>query len=1151
MIRLNEKFPFTMRARAFSAPVFALAAIILPLLFGRQAFAQETATWLASPPDNQWNASDGSEWSTGVAPNNEGDTAVFATSASNAIIIPAAIGNTSVPNGPAMVFNPGASAYTFTVTDTGELVIGGAGITNNSSNAQDFLLNSDSGGNGEIFFSGTATAGTNTGFNLTGGSASIPTGADIEFYNTSSGGHGAFTVQGGSAAGADGATINFNDSSTGGNGSFTIDGGSATGALGGSVSFDTSATAGSGTFVVNGETADDAFGGTLTFASTSAGNGTFTVYGGAGAGTPTAPGEGLIDFTGTATAANGKFTDYGGSTNSTAYGGYIIFQDNSTAGNATFTTYGPTDNSGADPATIYFDDSTSAGSGHFTNVGGHEAFESTSSADNGVFIEDGGTSSTSTVGAVEFFGNSTAGNGKFTNNAGTVSGAYGGEVLLFGTSSAGNGTFTNNGGAVSGAMGGSVQFAQESTANGVTIINNGGTVSGAMGGTTSFGDNSTAGSATLIARGGVGTGSGAEISFSSSATGGTSRVEIFDNSHLDISELTVPSLTIGSIEGGGTVYLGSFNLTVGSNNLSTTYSGAMVDGDGGFIIAHGGSFTKIGTGTLTFTGNNTYTGETEIEQGALQIDGSIASGPTLVDPNGTLGGSGIIGGNVANGGVVNPSGLSILGNYSQSSAGTLTIQIAGIGAGQHGLLAVSGSASLEGTLQLVRRNNFAPTAGSSITIVTAAKGVSGTFSTLDTNTILGAKVVYQPDDVLVDFTQGSYSAFAAYAGLTPNQDSVAHMLDKAATDTRASKLITALNNQPLQNLPGDFDLIAPEELTALYQINFSAAGVQQSNLEDRMQDIRDGSTGFVSKLSLSDSRGAVVIGNDGQSRIDTNQRDAFQPSPDNRWGVFVSGNGDFVNVDGDFNSRGYNFTTGGITLGLDYRANENLAFGVALDYAHTWTDLAYGGSIDADSTRLGFFATWFQDGFFVNGYLGGGYNNYDTSRAALDGLATGSTDAGEFDSFLTTGYDFHQDAWTFGPFASLAWTYVGIDNYTEAGSRAPLNIVSQNQDSLTTSLGWQVSYEGHVKQVAVTSQFKAGWQHQYAYGALPFDAQLASGAGGVFTVHGPSEGRDTAVVEAAVRVVWSPRVSVFLSYDGVVGDAYQSQSVTSGVEISF
>ena len=76
-------------------------------------------------------------------------------------------------------------------------------------------------------------------------------------------------------------------------------------------------------------------------------------------------------------------------------------------------------------------------------------------------------------------------------------------------------------------------------------------------------------------------------------------------------------MTAGSIEGGGDYLLGSKQLTVGGNNLSTTVSGSIQDGGGGG--GTGGSLVKVGTGTLTLTGANTYTGGTTISAGTLAI----------------------------------------------------------------------------------------------------------------------------------------------------------------------------------------------------------------------------------------------------------------------------------------------------------------------------------------------------------------------------------------------------------------------------------------------------------------------------------------------------------------------------------------------------
>lgn len=81
----------------------------------------------------------------------------------------------------------------------------------------------------------------------------------------------------------------------------------------------------------------------------------------------------------------------------------------------------------------------------------------------------------------------------------------------------------------------------------------------------------------------------------------------------------VDSEGVGSLAGGGVtggnISLGSQTLTVGYNNTSTTYSG---------IISGTGNFTKVGSGTQTLSGSNTFSGVALIESGILSIQGGTA-----------------------------------------------------------------------------------------------------------------------------------------------------------------------------------------------------------------------------------------------------------------------------------------------------------------------------------------------------------------------------------------------------------------------------------------------------------------------------------------------------------------------------------------------
>jgi hypothetical protein len=115
------------------------------------------------------------------------------------------------------------------------------------------------------------------------------------------------------------------------------------------------------------------------------------------------------------------------------------------------------------------------------------------------------------------------------------------------------------------------------------------------------------------------------------------------------------------------------------------------------------------------------------------------------------------------------------------------------------------------------------------------------------------ELVYQPNSVLLEFA----SNFTAF-GQTPNQLAVAKQLDKVAFDPREAQLLSFLQNEPIGNLAADFDKISPDSLSALYEISYSAANVQASNLENRFAEIRNGSTGFASSLNISNSPGAMV-----------------------------------------------------------------------------------------------------------------------------------------------------------------------------------------------------------------------------------------------------------------------------------------------------
>jgi outer membrane autotransporter protein len=278
----------------------------------------------------------------------------------------------------------------------------------------------------------------------------------------------------------------------------------------------------------------------------------------------------------------------------------------------------------------------------------------------------------------------------------------------------------------------------------------------------------------------------------------------------------------------------------------------------------------------------------------------------------------------------------------------------------------------------------------------------------------------------------------------------------------------------------------------------------------------------------------------------------LQPAPANRWGVWITGFGDFVNVDSDFNAKGYNFTTGGFTLGLDFRLLDNLSVGVMGSYAHTWTNLQPAGNIDVDSGRGGLYATWWDHGFYVNAVIYGGHNNFESNRAGLGGVATGSTTGAEFSTFIGAGYDLHLGDLTIGPTGSLQYTNVHVDNFDERGSLAPLNIHADSEESLRSDIGFGATYAWGLGKVIVAPSLKAVWEHEFKYSALPVTASFVGIPTSFATFFGPAEGHDSAVLSAGVLVQCTPTIATYVNYDGQLGRSrYDANAVTGGVRISF
>ena len=94
-------------------------------------------------------------------------------------------------------------------------------------------------------------------------------------------------------------------------------------------------------------------------------------------------------------------------------------------------------------------------------------------------------------------------------------------------------------------------------------------------------------------------------------------LHISSGATFDISGSSVKSHFLGAISGGGNIILGANSLSTGSQLSTNAFSDTTFSGS----ISGLGSFTKAGGGTLTLTGVNSYSGNTNIFDSKLSLSG--------------------------------------------------------------------------------------------------------------------------------------------------------------------------------------------------------------------------------------------------------------------------------------------------------------------------------------------------------------------------------------------------------------------------------------------------------------------------------------------------------------------------------------------------
>ena len=455
------------------------------------------------------------------------------------------------------------------------------------------------------------------------------------------------------------------------------------------------------------------------------------------------------------------------------------------------------------------------------------------------------------------------------------------------------------------------------------------------------------------------------------------------------------SATLGAISGSGPLVLagydsvghaytggGSIALTVGGNNSTTTYSGA--------ISGANGSLIKTGSGTLTLSGANTYTGPTTVSAGSLFLTSPLNSiGAVTMNSAATLADTGTNNGDVylVSGAVLvpggsnavstltittnSPSALTLNGNVivvDLSSTNGISDLIALTGAS--GTLVLNGA----NTISLSFPNNSAPV-GTYTLMTYAAKTGSGTLA-LDhayPNVALSVGATSVTLTVSAGGTAGSY-AWKGDGTANAWDTSTANWLPVGATtpttyiDTYFPVIFdnTGSNTPAVNITPG---AVSPLSVTVNSINNYTIGGaaitgtapltksgsgtltLTGNNSFSGASTISGGTVIAGSTTALGTTAGGVTLS--GGSTLDM-QTDGG----DNAYNINIgSGNTVAVNSDVKTGSVGINHTLGTLALGnstLNLNKGPNVASGSpAITFGAVNLSAGVGGIAIINPTNVG------------------------------------------------------------------------------------------------------------------------------------------------------------------------------------------------------
>lgn len=500
------------------------------------------------------------------------------------------------------------------------------------------------------------------------------------------------------------------------------------------------------------------------------------------------------------------------------------------------------------------------------------------------------------------------------------------------------------------------------------------------------------------------------------------RIDVGHNSALGNGALLMDDGTVLGFAADNLSIANNINLT-GSNDpvIDTGATRQTLSG----VISGSGILSKEGSGTLIFTGTNTYNGATNINQGTLQAGTVDTFSPSSNH-------------NLAAGSLLNLDGfnqtlarLDNAGSVSLSGAPGTVLTVNGDYIGSNGILNVNTvlNDDSSATDKLIVNGN---TSGSTLVSVTNAGGIGAA-------TLNGIQLVQVNGLSDGEFVQNGRIVAGAY------DYSLARGLGNNATNWY---LTSTTQPTPPEPTPPEPTPMVERPEAGGYASNLSAANTLfVTRLHDRL-----GETQYIDALTGERKVTSLWLRNQGghnRSRYDDGQLST--------------------------QANRYVMLLGGDIAQWSNNGQDRLHLGAMAGYANNKSSTisrysGYRANASIDGYSVGLYGTWYANQADKNGFYLDTWAQYSWFKNSVDGqqLSSEKYDANGFTASIESGYTFKLSenstknlSYFIQPQAQLVWMGVKADEHQEVNGT---NVAGEGDGNIQSRLGVKAFIKGHSAQ---------------------------------------------------------------------------------------